>query len=1299
MERRKRRWWTRGITWLSALVVLAATLSGLFQLAVLAAPGYRDDLAARVSTVVGRPVRIAGMELAWRWLWPQLQLSDVELVGDDGQSTALVVERLRLGFAAADLLHGRLVPARIELSGVRLELDLGADDRLRLRGIAPGTEPPDLRKLLRELRRFDRLRALRLQALVHDARLPGRPLPLQLSQADLRIDSGASEGFELRLEAEAGELIAQRLRLRAGFTGPFDQPEHWRGRWSAEASGLRPGASLLARLPIKLPLALDNAELSASGDWAEGAPAASTLDLKAAGVQLTGSQPLRWKDFVLRLAYQPQASGGSLEWSGLSLIGARGAWPQKATGRLGWRREAGQWRTDASADFLRLDDLAPWLALLPRLEPAQAAQLASLRGDARELSGRYEPAAEGAPRYALSGVLAGLGLGSAEEAGFSGLSGRLSADERGGRFELHGEQARLRLPKTFAAPLALDRLRASLSWSHESDGWRLQAPDLSWGLLGSEGEAELDLRLPPGESPLLKLEARLKAADAARLKPLMPLRWGPHLRDWLQQAVVRARVPEALLRIDGPLADFPFHARPTGKWSLDLSVADARLDYQHDWPGVDRVRAQLRFAGNGLRFEAERGLISGVEVLGASGSIEDFSTGSLRIEGRTRAEAGAYYSFLRGSPLAARLAGLVGHTDAEGLAEADVQLDIPLHSNLGQKLAVAGQVRLPGNVLRISGLEEPVRDIQGALRFSTKGVAAEQIVASYYGAPVQAQISANAEGNDELQARAPVDFDIEHGLAARFVPRWVRERLDGLTEAELRLPLSGPRAGRIRITTDLRGAGSRLPVPLAKLPAQSLPLAVEVSGDERVPLALKLDVPARMALALRFAREHGELVARGIGVRLGGGEVSAPEQDGMVVSGRADRLDLAAWIGLLASGSGDELPFHGAEISVAHLQAAGYELPEAQLKASRATNGNWRVLLDGTSGAGSLDWLRNGGNDLGRLNGRFQRLSLMPMPAAAKLDETPPTPADAPTSVIDPNRVPVLDFVVDDLDIGGENFGRLQLQSERLPGGQRLKQIQLQGGVASLSGEGEWKRQQNVSSARATFELASNDLAGALRGLGFAPTLSGASARFRGQLVWAPAARGLEWSQAQGEVSLEARDGALRTVEPGGTSRVLGLLNFYALPKRLTLNFRDVLSKGLNYDRIEGRFELAGGDARTENLVVRSPSLRVEVRGRIGLGAHDYDQQVTIYPDVSGVTLGALLLGGASLAAGPAMPLLALIANQVLDKPLGEATQIDYRLTGSWDNPEIRKLDGSQINDPPRKSETPPVNGAKPGGP
>jgi uncharacterized protein YhdP len=44
------------------------------------------------------------------------------------------------------------------------------------------------------------------------------------------------------------------------------------------------------------------------------------------------------------------------------------------------------------------------------------------------------------------------------------------------------------------------------------------------------------------------------------------------------------------------------------------------------------------------------------------------------------------------------------------------------------------------------------------------------------------------------------------------------------------------------------------------------------------------------------------------------------------------------------------------------------------------------------------------------------------------------------------------------------------------------------------------------------------------------------------------------------------------------------------LPRRLTLDFRDLFQTGMSFDRIEGRFQLADGNAWTENLTVRGPA-------------------------------------------------------------------------------------------------------------
>src|SRR3546814_18629844 len=80
------------------------------------------------------------------------------------------------------------------------------------------------------------------------------------------------------------------------------------------------------------------------------------------------------------------------------------------------------------------------------------------------------------------------------------------------------------------------------------------------------------------------------------------------------------------------------------------------------------------------------------------------------------------------------------------------------------------------------------------------------------------------------------------------------------------------------------------------------------------------------------------------------------------------------------------------------------------------------------------------------------------------------------------------------------------------------------------------------------------------------------------------------WQQTNGRVDLEAEDGQLRAVKPGA-GRVLGLLNFYALPRRLLLNFSDVVDEGLGFDHINGHFDLGGGAATTDDLTIKGHSV------------------------------------------------------------------------------------------------------------
>ncbi len=480
MERRKRRWWTRSITWLSLVAISGALLSALFQLAVALAPGYRQDVAQRASTMLGQPVEVDALSLRWRWLWPLLELQGVRLLEAEGGMPIVDVGRIRLGFDLGELMGGNWAPAEVEIEGVTLSLEITPEGQWRLRGRNQTRPPPTVEEVARALKRFSRLRAQQVTLAVADLGEPKAGFTATLQKGDLRMDA---QGFELRAELQAPEVLASRLRLRAGIKGDLARPQAWQGRWSLDASGIAPGAAVHRRLPALARVQWRDAALTAAGDWLQGSPGASELSLRAQSLALADDPASTLRELDLGLHYRPSAEGGTLDVVPLRLTGRKGAWPT-ATARLDWRRatvaagappESLQWR--ANSDFLRLDDLAGWAAVFApadgRLAPAL---LRSLRGDIRALEARWQAATAASPaRHSLHARFTELAfrLPGGEVAGPSvqGLNGEITSSENGGRAELQGEPLGFELPKLFEGPQRASRVAASAQWQRDGSAF------------------------------------------------------------------------------------------------------------------------------------------------------------------------------------------------------------------------------------------------------------------------------------------------------------------------------------------------------------------------------------------------------------------------------------------------------------------------------------------------------------------------------------------------------------------------------------------------------------------------------------------------------------------------------------------------------------------------------------------------------------------------------------------------------------------------------------------------------------
>jgi uncharacterized protein YhdP len=219
---------------------------------------------------------------------------------------------------------------------------------------------------------------------------------------------------------------------------------------------------------------------------------------------------------------------------------------------------------------------------------------------------------------------------------------------------------------------------------------------------------------------------------------------------------------------------------------------------------------------------------------------------------------------------------------------------------------------------------------------------------------------------------------------------------------------------------------------------------------------------------------------------------------------------------------------------------------------------------------------------------------------------------------------------------------------------------------------GGWTMTAQGQQTSLNLELDSTDVLETMKDLDYGESISGKSGKVVADLSWPGAPNRNLLGSVSGRVSLQVDDGQLLTVQPGA-GRIFGLMSVAALPRRLSLDFTDFTDKGLAFDTIRGDFTLKSGDAYTDNLLLKGPAAEIGVVGRTGLERRDYDQTAV----VTG-SLGQSLPVAGALAGGPVIGAALLVFSQIFKEPLKGMARGYYRITGTWDNPVVQRVDGSE---------------------
>ncbi|HUO96591.1 MAG TPA: AsmA-like C-terminal region-containing protein [Steroidobacteraceae bacterium] len=1314
---RARRIWKWSAATFGVLVVLLAVGVGALRLWLEHTPGIGPEIVARVQ-------KLTGLEFSFVHLDARLGLYGPELVFGaarvtvPGQHDALVTARAgRVGFDLwRSLRTGRLASARVVLEGAHVFLYL-TDTGVELRGQgAPSAAEGGAHLALGELP-VGRVRIEDATVLVQDLRHGARPFRFDRVALDLERNP---DSLQLSGRVQLPPALGTRLDLDARLKGDLAALEAL--DWQADVAlrgALIGGWSALAPEWSWLPVGgHGDVKVSATGHGADLAALEAHLALHEIVTPADGATPASHLA-TLGAQISVQHSGGRWLVAGreLNIDPGHDAWQGGEFDVTAEVSDGALRALELRSPAIRLDALAALAPLVPpggareaglALAPRGALTVVDLRARHGEAAGEWH--VDGGLRFT------GLGFGAWHTIpGLTGLDGNLSAEGDSGKVRLHSDRFTLNLATALRETVGADSVGATLSWWWRPDGWRFAAdevrtrsPDAT-----TSGSARLWLPSDPEESPRLVLDFAAENVDARVASKYLPGRAiPPKTMEWLDHAFVGGHVPKARIEFAGETRRFPFRDGG-GLFRVSLHFDNIRLHYQDRFADIENATGDAEFKNQGFSVHGSSARIAGLTVSEPYVEMKDYRDAELLARARGEGDVADALHYLQSSPVGPKLGEFFMKLSGHGPFDAHVDLDFPFRQFAQRRINIDGHV--DNATVKLPGFDELVTDLSGAFALHDRELNVPQLTGSVLDGPLKLRARTITGPTGLAGDRVLVVEGSGRASGARVQPalgitrgRWLTGATDWKVQARLprlewRAPAEPPPADApadappliheveirslpvaVHLESGLEGLEVNLPEPLAKDADEARALKVDLTVDpglaadaprpppafKRRDLARPPSIVARLALgadsgALEWRHEEDWRLARGT-LHLGAGNAQLRDTPGVWIEGRTDEYDLSAWLRVkLSEGSGHGLSevLKGGTVAVNRFGIFGFEFPDVTLTLE-SRGAAWHAAVDGPSARGQIvvPWELPGGDPL-----------TLDMERLVLGERTPAGDGSAEES--DPTQLPAMSIRVKSLEIQKRRFGSLEAHISRTAEGLQLDNATLKGNSFEASARGSWSLAGTGQATTVSLTLDSTDLLDTLNAWGFAPTLTGKAGHATADLHWRGGIDDDVFSRLAGKAQISVEHGQVMSVDPGA-GRVLGLLSVAALPRRLTLDFRDLTDKGFSFDSIHGDFEFKDGSAYTNDLVLKGPAAEIGIVGRTGLKARDYDQTAK----VTGHFGGPVAAVGA-LAAGPAVGAALLLFSTVFKEPLSGLTRGYYRITGSWDQPKVERIGASQAKE------------------
>ncbi len=1013
-------------------------------------------------------------------------------------------------------------------------------------------------------------------------------------------------------------------------------------------------------------------DLAAWFTWSAGELRRADLNIEGRRVVVgaTGHSDLHFDSLSVLAHWYREKNGWGLAINDFRLLQNGAAWLNVTHSGIRFQLLEQGARFELGVPALDIARVSALALRLPYLDEEWRTALLGMKPVAtvNDLYVRWQQRGEGGEQYFARAEFTDLG-GSRHKKipAFSGVDGILSVANTGWSLNLKTNEARVRLAGLFRDPLNFTRLTGVISGEWGDEGWQVWSDGLAVSNTHLSASAYFTLQKQAGQgSPELDLVVSAERADVSQTSKYLPVGiMSKQVVAWLDRAIIDGQVTRAGVTFRGPIKkSFPFD-RLDGRFEVQVAFEDGVIAYAPGWPPIVDAKGQLIFNEQSMRVRGHSAMTLDSKLTHVEVAIPKFKAKNraVYINGYATGPTSNGLLFLTTTPLAKTVGRYFLNARGQGTSELELSLRIPLNEH-ETALTIKGVNTFHESDLLFEDIGVDVRNVDGVLTFTEKGVSAEHLRGEVLGLPVEAAMHTEVVDSVVRVVITGRGRASPQALSRQF-------KLAIFNDMEGDVPWSGrlvlPNEGNVElvVSSQLEGVAVNLPAPVGKSPSQSRALQVEMHLPFNEKNLLHFRYGEDMRGVFELAREEKAIVLKRGEIRFADGTAQLPIGSGLRLVVKADFYDHSQWMAYLSKqgqeGGSEDIAFVQLDLYFDEALLYGQLFREMSVEMVKVDR-RWLGVIFGPDVAGHLSIPSDEKLPLVlELDYLHVRVDAVDAHADTEHEEK-----------VDPSQVTALHLVVRELYRNNARLGRLVVELE--PGfagrGVKIKRVDLIGEYISVQGHGTWQAFPETHKQETRFEatVESKDM-GVLLGLfGYTDNLDRGEAKNEVRLSWVGGPGDFALEKLDGELVFNIKSGALLDVNPGA-GRIFGLLSVQALPRRLSLDFRDLFAKGLAFDEIKGTVKLSQGEAFTEDLRLKGPAVEVAVTGYIDLVGKKYNQYVTVEPNYTGTLPLAV-----AVIVNPVAGVAAWFAEKLLRRPVGDIARILYHVTGSWSSPNVKRL-------------------------